>query len=126
MDVWRRFVVAQGGDPDAALPTPNETHTVVADADGVLARQEALPFGIAAWRLGAGRARATDPVVHAAGIDLHVKPGDAVRKGDPLWTISADDAARIPRALEALEGAWELAAPGTDVIVPPIVRERIL
>ncbi|MCH1882289.1 thymidine phosphorylase [Agrococcus sp. ARC_14] len=125
MDVWRRFVLAQGGDPDAALPTPNETHTVVAESDGVLARQEALPFGIAAWRLGAGRARASDPVVHAAGIDLHVKPGDAVRAGDPLWTISADDASRIPRALEALEGAWELVAPGTVVEVPPIVRERI-
>lgn len=125
MDVWRRFVVAQGGDPDAALPTPNETHTVVAEADGVLVRQEALPFGVAAWRLGAGRARASDPVVHAAGIDLHVKPGDAVRAGDPLWTISADDATRIPRALEALEGAWELAPAGTEVVVPSIVRERI-
>jgi thymidine phosphorylase len=54
-----------------------------------------------------------------------VKPGDTVRKGDPLWTISADDASRIPRALEALEGAWELAEPGADVPVPPIVRERI-
>ncbi|WP_249295691.1 thymidine phosphorylase [Agrococcus sp. Marseille-Q4369] len=125
MDVWRRFVIAQDGDPDAPLPVANETHTVVAERDGVLGRQEALPFGIAAWRLGAGRARASDPVVHAAGIDLHVKPGDAVRAGDPLWTISADDESRIPRALEALEGAWELAAPGTVVDVPPIVRERI-
>lgn len=126
MDRWRRFVVAQGGDPDAALPTANETHTVVAESDGVLARQDALPFGVAAWRLGAGRARATDAVVHAAGIDLHVKPGDAVRAGQPLWTLSADDASRFDRALASLEGAWEVAPVGTSVDVPPIVRDRIV
>ncbi|GAA2171638.1 thymidine phosphorylase [Agrococcus versicolor] len=126
MDRWRRFVVAQGGDPDAALPTPRERHTVVAESDGVLARQDALPFGVAAWRLGAGRARATDDVVHAAGIDLHVKPGDAVRAGDALWTLSADDASRFDRALASLEGAWEIAPAGTTVDRLPIVRDRIV
>jgi len=126
MDRWRRFVVAQGGDPDAALPTPRERHTVVAESDGVLVRQDALPFGVAAWRLGAGRARATDDVVHAAGIDLHVKPGDAVRAGDALWTLSADDASRFDRALASLEGAWEIAPAGTTVDRLPIVRDRIV
>ena len=91
----------------------------------MLVRQEALPFGIAAWRLGAGRARAQDPVLHASGIDLHVKPGDVVRAGDPLFTLSADDAGRFPRALEALEGAYEFAAPGTSFTPEPLVRARI-
>ncbi|MET4639115.1 thymidine phosphorylase [Mycetocola sp. 2940] len=125
MDTWRRSISAQGGDPDAALPVARETHTVTAPADGVLVRQEALPFGIAAWRLGAGRARAQDPVLHASGVDLHVKPGDVVRAGQPLFTLSADDAGRFPRALEAIEGAWELAAPGTAYEPEPLVRARI-
>src|SRR5690606_41915896 len=76
MDTWRRMIAAQGGDPDAELPTARETEVVRADRDGVLVKQEALPFGIAAWRLGAGRARKEDPVQHAAGIDLPAKPGD--------------------------------------------------
>ena len=80
MDTWRAMIRAQGGDPDAPLPVAKETHVVTAAADGVLVRQEALPFGIAAWRLGAGRARKEDPVVHAAGIDLHAKPGDVVTR----------------------------------------------
>ena len=80
----------------------------------MLVRQEALPFGIAAWRLGAGRARQQDPVQHAAGIDLHAKPGDAVTAGQPLFTMHTHDTARFERALEALDGAWEIGDPGTD------------
>ncbi|GAA5148151.1 thymidine phosphorylase [Microbacterium pseudoresistens] len=123
MDVWNAMIRAQGGDPHAPLPTPRETHTVTADADGFVTRMDALPFGVAAWRLGAGRARAEDPVVHAAGIDLHAKPGDAVRAGLPLFTLSADDDARFARALEALEGAWAIGA--ERPASAPLVRERI-
>ncbi len=129
MDSWRAMIQAQGGDPDAALPAPRETHVVMAPATGVVTEMDALAFGVAAWRLGAGRARAEDLVVHAAGIDLHAKPGDEVAAGDPLFTLLADDDARFDRALEALEGAWSLRpaqGPGTTVPVRgPLVRERI-
>jgi thymidine phosphorylase len=123
MDTWRAMVSAQGGDPDAALPVASETHVVVADRDGVVARMDALPFGIAAWRLGAGRARKEDPVVHAAGIDLAVKPGAQVKKGDVLFTLSANEPARFERALEALEGGWEIG----DSVVDrgPLIAEVI-
>src|SRR5450756_3177012 len=62
MDIWRAMISAQGGDPDAALPVARATHVVTAPRSGVLVQQDALPFGIAAWRLGAGRARKQDPV----------------------------------------------------------------
>ncbi len=125
MDAWRRMISAQDGDPDAPLPVARETHTVVASSSGVLTRLEALPFGIGAWRLGAGRARAEDPVIFAAGIDLHAKPGDTVRAGDPLFTLSADDAARFERALEAVEGAWEIEEGGVAQTGGPLVLEKI-
>src|SRR6187200_3026235 len=123
MDSWRAMIRAQDGDPDAALPAPRETHTVTATEAGVLTRMDALPFGVAAWRLGAGRARAQDPVIHAAGIDLHVKPGDAIASGQPLFTLLADDGSRFARALEALEGSWEI---GSEAPAPhALVLERI-
>lgn len=130
MDSWRLMIQAQGGDPDAPLPVANETHVVRASSAGVLTRMDALAFGISAWRLGAGRARAEDPVLHAAGIDLHVKPGDTVAQGDPLWTLSATEPGRFERALEALEGGWEIAAPGSAESAAaadrgPLVREKI-
>lgn len=123
MDTWRAMIRAQGGDPDAALPVARETHTVTASRSGLVARLDALPFGIAAWRLGAGRARATDPVVHAAGIDLHVGLGDRVAEGQPLFTLSADDGARFARALAAVDGAWEIA--DTAPAASPLVLERL-
>ncbi|MCW4385104.1 thymidine phosphorylase [Salinibacterium sp. SYSU T00001] len=125
MDTWRAMISAQGGDPDAALPVAREQHVVTADRDGVLVRQEALPFGIAAWRLGAGRARKEDPVQHAAGIDLHAKPGDTVTKGQPLFTLSADEPERFERALAAVEGAWEIAETGTRFEREPLIADRI-
>ena len=92
----------------------------------MLVEQLALPFGIAAWRLGAGRARKQDPVAHAAGIDLHVKPGDAVTKGQPLFTLHAEEAARFTRATEALEGAYRIGAEGDEILTGgPLVAGRV-
>ncbi|MGX1627806.1 thymidine phosphorylase [Streptomyces albidoflavus] len=125
MDVWRRMISAQGGDPDAPLPTARHTHTVTAPATGVLSRLDAYDVGVAAWRLGAGRARKEDPVQAAAGIELHAKPGDTVTEGAPLLTLHTDTDERFAGALDALGSAWDIAAPGTTVDTPPIVLDRI-
>jgi thymidine phosphorylase len=131
MDAWKAMIRAQGGDPDAALPTARESQVVTAPADGVLTRLDALAVGVASWRLGAGRARKEDPVQAGAGIELHAKPGDAVRAGQPLMTLHTDTPERFPRALEALEGGYGITAdvdadgPGTrggDVVLERVDR----
>jgi thymidine phosphorylase len=125
MDVWRRMLAAQGGDPDAPLPTAREAHVVTAECDGVVSRLDALAVGTAAWRLGAGRARKEDPVQAGAGVELHAKPGHAVRAGQPLLTLHTDDADRIERALGALEGAVDIAPTGSAPEPGPIVIGRV-
>ena len=125
MDVWRRMIAAQGGDPDADLPTAKETQQVMADADGVLGRLDALAVGVSAWRLGAGRARKEDPVQAAAGIELHAKPGDEVRKGQPLMTLHTDTPERFDRAVAALEGAWDIGTADEAPAARSIVIDRI-
>ncbi|KAE8764633.1 thymidine phosphorylase [Georgenia thermotolerans] len=112
MDVWRRMIAAQGGDPDAALPVARHTEDVLAEADGVLTTLDAYAVGVASWRLGAGRARKEDPVQAVAGIELHAKPGDEVRAGQPLLTLHTDTPERFARAREALAGAVVVTAPG--------------
>jgi thymidine phosphorylase len=125
MDVWRAMIRAQGGDPDAPLPTAPDQHTVLAPASGVLTRLDALAVGVAAWRLGAGRARKEDPVQAAAGVELHVKPGALVRAGEPLVTLYTDEPERLERAQQALEDAFEIAPPGARPDLPALVIERI-
>lgn len=121
MDSWNAMIAAQGGDISAPLPQPNETHTIYADKDGYVTKQDALQFGIAAWRLGAGRAKKEDNVNHAAGINLHVKYGDKVKKGDPLFTLMTDDSNLFDRSLEALEGSYII---GNEEDVTP--RESLI
>jgi thymidine phosphorylase len=112
MDVWRRMILAQGGDPEAALPVARERHVVTAPSDGMLTRLDALAVGVAAWRLGAGRARAGDTVQAGAGVELSAKPGDTVRAGEPLMTLYTDEPDRFERALAALEGAYDVGPAG--------------
>ncbi|MEU8609955.1 thymidine phosphorylase [Actinoplanes sp. NPDC048791] len=120
MDSWRAMIRAQGGDPDAALPTARETEVLRAGTDGVVAGIDALDVGLAAWRLGAGRARKEDPVSFGAGIMLKVRPGDTVRAGDVLLELRTDDAGRIPAALATAEGAVRIA-PGAPAPAPLLI-----
>jgi thymidine phosphorylase len=125
MDVWKAMIRAQGGDPDADLPVAKETHEVLAPADGVLTQLDALQVGVAAWRLGAGRARKEDPVQAGAGVELHAKPGATVRAGEKLLTLHTDTPERFERALEALDGAYSIAPEGSRPDLLPLVIEKI-
>ncbi|MFJ1899435.1 MULTISPECIES: thymidine phosphorylase [unclassified Streptomyces] len=125
MDVWRRMISAQGGDPDATLPVAREQHIVTAPASGVLTRLDAYDVGVAAWRLGAGRARKEDPVQAGAGVELHAKPGDTVTAGQPLLTLHTDTPEKFDYALKALPDAYDIAPSGTAFTATPVVRERI-
>jgi thymidine phosphorylase len=123
VETWERMVVAQGGDPEAPLPQATSRHEVLAEEDGVLQRLDARAVGVAAWRLGAGRARKEDPVSATAGVVCHAKPGDAVRRGDVLLELHHDGDGRLAGALEALAGAV-VVGPGAPATAP-LVADRI-
>jgi thymidine phosphorylase len=125
MDVWRRMISAQGGDPDAELPVAKETHQILAPGSGVLTQLDAMQVGIAAWRLGAGRARKEDKVQAGAGIVMHAKPGAVLRAGDPLMTLHTDTSGRFERAIEALEGSYFIAPEDSRPDLLPLVIDRI-
>ena len=81
-------------------------------------------MGVAAWRLGAGRARKEDPVQAAAGVVLHAKPGTTVRAGEPLLTLHSDDPGRFDRARAALADAYEIG-PVDSRPEQPLILDRI-
>ena len=120
---YEDMVRAQGGDPHADLPTAPERMTVTAERTGIVARLDALKVGVAAWRLGAGRARKEDPVSPSAGIMCLKKPGEDVEEGEPVLELRADDPGRFEAAVAALEGAVGISDEGSDPT--SLVIERI-
>lgn len=125
MDAWKSMIRAQGGDPDAPLPVARESHVVAAPSTGVLTRLDAMAVGLAAWRLGAGRARKEDPVQAGAGVVWHARPGDPVTEGQPLLTLLTDEPERFDRALASLVGGYDIAPAATPYTPTPLVLDRI-
>jgi thymidine phosphorylase len=122
-DVYCRMIEAQGGDPTADLAVAPHHHVVTAPHDGFVQSIDALGVGIAAWRLGAGRARKEDPVSPGAGVMCLVREGDYVVAHQPLFELYADDTAHLERGLATIENAVTLG----DQAAPrePILIERI-
>ncbi len=107
----RILVQAQGGDVsfvDEPGKFPKATHVEVVKADrtGFLFQVHARLIGEASVVLGAGRTKKSDPVDHAVGIIIHHKVGDRVEKGEPLFTIHANDAGRLAEARESVRMAF--------------------
>jgi thymidine phosphorylase len=120
---YRAMIAEQGGDPDAPLPQAGVSAVVAAPAAGWLRRLDARAVGVAAWRLGAGRARKEDPVSPAAGVLCLVKPGERVEAGQPVLELRADTESVLAGAHAALAGAIEV---GDEPPAPaPLVIERI-
>jgi thymidine phosphorylase len=120
LERFRAMVAAQGGDPDAPLPRAAHAEAVPAPQAGWMHRLDARAVGVAAWRLGAGRARKEDPVDPAAGVLCLAKPGEQVERGQPVLELRSNDAGRIAGARRALEEAFEIGPQ------PPAAAPRIL
>ncbi|NHW87280.1 thymidine phosphorylase, partial [Escherichia coli] len=91
--------------------------------DGYVTDVDAYAMGVAAWRLGAGRARKEDPVSVPAGVLLHKRPGDPVRVGDPLYELRAERSELLPAALA--EAARGLAIADRPPAAVPLVIDRV-
>ena len=122
MDHWRRMISAQNGDPDAPLPTAKEKLVINAEQSGKLTRMDALKVGVAAWRLGAGRSKQGEQLQLGAGIEIHAKPGEEVKAGQPLFTLHTDKPELFTRAQESLQGAVEYDSNYQRL---PLIVERI-
>ena len=123
LEVWRRMVAAQGGDPAAALPVAELTEVVEAPRGGFLTAVDALAVGTSAWRLGAGRNRKEDAVDPAAGVVLGAGLGDRVEAGQPLAVLHASSPERLAAGRDALATAWTITDAAADPL--PLVLERV-
>jgi len=125
VEAYERWVEAQGGNPDeSALPKAPLIREVFAPHDGYVQRLPALPIGLAALHLGAGRRTKDDAVDHAVGIVCRRKRGDSVEEGEPLAEIHAHDEASADAAATAVHDAYELGDERPREV--PIVLDTIV
>ena len=121
--VYRDMIAAQGGDPDAVMPVAAQREELVATRDGIVTSIDAFEVGVAAWRLGAGRARKEDAVSTAAGVLTLVREGDIVEQGQPLFELHADDEAHLALGREALRDAFVISDQAASPT--PLLIERV-
>ncbi len=101
------FVAAQGGDADMVyhperLPQAALSEELCAPQDGYIERIACDEVGRCSLILGGGRETKEDVIDLSVGILFHRKKGDAVRRGEALATLYANDAARLKEAKERL------------------------
>ena len=129
LEIFRRMVVAQGGDarviddPLRHLPRPGATLEVPAPRTGHVVFVDAEQIGRVVLRLGAGRCRTDDRIDPAAGVSALVQSGDPVSHGQPLLRLHARDAATVEKLRAEAAAAITIAdAPCTR---PPLILETL-
>jgi len=115
LDKLRAMIARQGGDAKIVddygrLPGARNKHVVAAERDGFVTRLQAELVGRASMALGAGRSRVEDTIDHGAGILIHRKPGDAVRRGDAILELLYNDEGGLEQAIDLARQAIEISA----------------
>jgi pyrimidine-nucleoside phosphorylase len=128
LEVFRRCVEEQGGDPRclddySRLPTAHRTMQVVALQPGYIAEMTAGAVGVASMVLGGGRERAEDGINHAVGVICRAKVGEEVKAGDTIFEVRYHSEGRLADALPLLEESYKISpTPPAD---QPLVLEEI-
>jgi pyrimidine-nucleoside phosphorylase len=125
---WLKIVAAQGGDNSVfenpgGFHQPKATKVLRASRAGFLAGMDCKQVGWAVQRLGAGRARPSDPVSAHAGIESHAKIGDHVEIGQALFTLFSEDEALLEEPYQMLETTLQIG--DQQPVRLPLVREVV-
>ena len=125
---FKRFVAAQGGNPEVAedyslLPQAAHRLELKAESEGFVSKIAARSIGLASQHTGAGRATKEDSIDLSAGIYVHKKVGDAVNEGDILATFYGSDMGRLGNAIEEARKAFEISR--EKVERPKLIKEII-
>lgn len=129
LEKMREWIVAQGGDAafiddPSVLPQAQYSRDVVCRADGFITAMNAEEIGMAGVTLGAGRKTKADTIDFAAGIILHKKTGAAVKAGDALCTLFANDENALDMAEKRFLDAVTVGdtAPHVQPLIVDVVR----
>jgi len=125
IDVFRRVIERQGGDPhviddDHRWPKARRREIIAANRDGYLRKLDAERIGRASVALGAGRSRVEEVVDPGAGILVRADLGARVERGQPVLELLHNFAPNMEVAHSLAEQAIEIGDQA------PAIRPRVL
>ena len=125
---FQQIIEAQGGNPavvddPSLLPEAAELEIFSAPRDGVVAQVEPRRIGTGIIEMGGGRTKVEDTVDPSVGFVITARPGDFVRKGEPLATVYARDEAGIAAGITALGAAIRIAEEAEPPL--PLISHRV-
>jgi pyrimidine-nucleoside phosphorylase len=131
LEKFAEMIQAQGGNSNvirdfSLLPQANDQYQVKASTEGFIAAINAETFGLAAMTLGAGRENKDSVIDLSVGIKAHVRPGDKVRKGQPLFTLYYNDPQKLDSALALISHTLQFSStpfPGEPLIYSFITKK---
>lgn len=124
---------AQGGDagmveqPDR-LPMARKRLDVLAPRTGWVQSMDTEALGWCSVGLGAGRQRVQDVVDPSAGMEVHAKVGDRVKKGQPLLTLHGRSTKVVEQSMEAAMGCYRITsspASASANVLPSLILGRV-
>ncbi|MDO4545957.1 MAG: pyrimidine-nucleoside phosphorylase [Bacillota bacterium] len=129
LEKFKIFVAGQGGDPEITedyglLPQSKIRMPFLAREEGYIQSIDAMTIGLASQHTGAGRETKQDEIDLSAGIVLHKKAGDQVKKGDAVCTIYGSDVKKTEKALEEIQNAVKigLERPELPALIKTIIE----
>ena len=127
-DVFKQFVVAQGGleeevlDP-TLLPRAAYIEEVPSEVSGYVAKIQTEEIGRINLLLGGGRETKESGIDLSVGLVLHKKRGDQVSVGESLATIHANDREKLKIAKDRLKKSYTFTK---DVIEKtPVIKQVV-
>jgi len=127
-DAWLNIVRAQGGDTSVfddplRFHAPKFTHVFAASSDGFLSDMNCKEVGWAVQRLGVGRSKPGEAVSAHAGLESHVKIGDYVTAGQPVFTLYSEDESKMEEGCTMLQRCVHFS--DTPPVKRPLIREIV-
>lgn len=129
---YRKFiemVSAQGGNTELIEDTDKFKKAkykkeILSPCAGYISFMDAEKIGSSSVVLGAGRVNKEDAIDYSAGIILHKKTGDKVKKGEAIAELFTNDSEKIPSAEELFLSAFRFSDSAPDK--KPLIYKVIL
>ncbi len=122
-EMFCKMVTAQGGRLSEFQMQPASWETVAATQDGFVETFNAEDIGYATISLGAGRLKTSDAIDHQASLIVHKKIGDAVKKGETLFSFTSRTQDKNSQAHQFLTKSCKISL--QKVPAPSLILGRV-